>query len=124
MPDAHVILGFDYNFNAIHDETNELFVAYKEMFEIAISQRQGVRAVLGIYFPVIQIIFVSLQQIPECIYNLTINLAGQCYTHSPKVPRSHRSRSWSACTREEGKDCGWRKVGKRLCRQRSSQSSP
>ena len=33
--------GFDYQFNAIRDESNELFTAYKEMFEIAVSQQGG-----------------------------------------------------------------------------------
>ncbi|EJF55866.1 cytochrome-450 hydroxylase [Dichomitus squalens LYAD-421 SS1] len=35
------LAGFDYEFNAIHDESNELFAAYKEMFEIAVSQQGG-----------------------------------------------------------------------------------
>ncbi len=35
------LAGFDYQFNAIHDESNELFMAYKEMFEIAVSQQGG-----------------------------------------------------------------------------------
>ncbi|KAI0693851.1 cytochrome-450 hydroxylase [Cerioporus squamosus] len=35
------LAGFDYEFNAIHDESNELFMAYKEMFEIAVSQQGG-----------------------------------------------------------------------------------
>ena len=38
---SDVGLGFDYQFNAIHDDSNELFLAYKEMFEIAVSQQGG-----------------------------------------------------------------------------------
>ncbi|KZT26770.1 cytochrome P450 [Neolentinus lepideus HHB14362 ss-1] len=51
--------GFDYEFNAIQDESNELFLAYKEMFEIAISQSAGgaLRSVLAIYFPIINKLF-------------------------------------------------------------------
>ena len=30
--------GFDYGFDSIQNESNELFKAYKDMFEIAISQ--------------------------------------------------------------------------------------
>ncbi|KAF7376063.1 Cytochrome P450 4F1 [Mycena sanguinolenta] len=32
------LAGFDYSFNSIKDETNELFIAYRDMFEIVISQ--------------------------------------------------------------------------------------
>ncbi|OCH87337.1 cytochrome P450 [Obba rivulosa] len=50
--------GFDYEFNAIENETNELFNAYKEMFEIAISQQNGgIRDFLSIYFPLIDVLF-------------------------------------------------------------------
>ncbi|KAI0917626.1 hypothetical protein AcW1_007212 [Taiwanofungus camphoratus] len=50
--------GFDYQFNAIQNETNELFNAYKEMFEVAISQQQGaLRSLLVIYFPIIDVLF-------------------------------------------------------------------
>jgi len=50
--------GFDYQFNAIQNETNELFNAYKEMFEVAISQQQGaLRGMLAIYFPIIDVLF-------------------------------------------------------------------
>lgn len=53
--------GFDYNFNAIKDETNELFVAYKEMFEVAISQGRLGRTLLNIYLPYLSALFVSVQ---------------------------------------------------------------
>jgi hypothetical protein len=51
--------GFDYSFNSIHDETNELFVAYKDMFEVAISQGSPFRTLLSIYLPRINKLFVS-----------------------------------------------------------------
>lgn len=51
------LAGFDYHFNAIQDETNELFCAYKEMFEIAISQGQELRSILGIYFPLLNTLY-------------------------------------------------------------------
>jgi hypothetical protein len=51
--------GFDYSFNAVHDETNELFVAYKDMFEVAISQGRPYRTLLLVYFPFISNLFVS-----------------------------------------------------------------
>ncbi|THH17329.1 hypothetical protein EW146_g3445 [Bondarzewia mesenterica] len=35
------LAGFDYQFNAIQNESNELFCAYKDMFEVAISQGQS-----------------------------------------------------------------------------------
>ncbi|KAH9932764.1 cytochrome-450 hydroxylase [Epithele typhae] len=46
------LAGFDYEFNAIHNESNELFAAYKEMFEIAVSQQGGgVWELAILYFP-------------------------------------------------------------------------
>ncbi|KAG6375410.1 cytochrome P450 [Boletus reticuloceps] len=51
--------GFDYHFNAIQNESDELFCAYKEMFEIAITQNNGYRTVLGLYFPILDLLFVS-----------------------------------------------------------------
>ncbi|KAG6821000.1 hypothetical protein H0H93_008629 [Arthromyces matolae] len=49
--------GFDYEFSAIKDETNELFCAYKEMFEVAISQGNPARTLLNIYLPSISRLF-------------------------------------------------------------------
>jgi len=51
--------GFDYHFNAIQNESDELFHAYKEMFEIAVSQCDGIRTVVGIYIPLFNELFVS-----------------------------------------------------------------
>ncbi|KAF8993691.1 cytochrome P450 [Cyathus striatus] len=51
------LAGFDYDFNAIQDETNELFVAYKEMFEVAISQGHPLWTMITVYAPLINWIF-------------------------------------------------------------------
>jgi hypothetical protein len=51
--------GFDYSFNAIHDESNPLFLAYKEMFEAAVSQGKPWRTMLSIYLPWFNKLFVS-----------------------------------------------------------------
>ncbi|TFK22582.1 cytochrome-450 hydroxylase [Coprinopsis marcescibilis] len=45
------VAGFDYQFNAIQNETNELFSAYKDMFEVAISQGSEFSTILSIYAP-------------------------------------------------------------------------
>lgn len=56
----NTILGFDYQFNAIENGDNELFRAYKDMFEISIAQaRGGLRSVLTLYVPFADWIFVS-----------------------------------------------------------------
>ncbi|KAH9891880.1 cytochrome-450 hydroxylase [Cubamyces lactineus] len=48
------LAGFDYHFNAIHDQSNELFMAYKDMFETAISQQKGsLWDLLALYFPIL-----------------------------------------------------------------------
>ncbi|PSR79569.1 hypothetical protein PHLCEN_2v6980 [Hermanssonia centrifuga] len=44
--------GFDYEFNAIQNEDNELLKAYTEMFEVAISRQSGGwRTTLALYIP-------------------------------------------------------------------------
>jgi hypothetical protein len=54
-----VILGFDYDFNAIGGEPNELFSAYKEMFEVTLALGNPARNFLRIYFPFVDSIFVN-----------------------------------------------------------------
>ena len=57
---ADAIAGFDYQFNAIQDESNELFTAYKEMFEIAVSQQGGgLWELLIVYLPILDRFAVS-----------------------------------------------------------------
>ena len=58
------LLGFGYQFNAIQNESNELFGAYKDMFEIAISQINGLRLLIGIYLPFLLHIYASLSISP------------------------------------------------------------
>lgn len=62
------LAGFDYHFNAIQNESDELFHAYKEMFEIAVSQSNGLRTVIGIYIPLFNVIFPDerVQTIKRC----------------------------------------------------------
>ena len=50
--------GFDYHFNAIQNENNELFRAYKDMFEFAISQPGILRSTIYAYVPLIKRLFV------------------------------------------------------------------
>ena len=58
--DANSASGFDYDFNSIEDDTNELFCAYREMFENAISQqRSSIRQLIIFYFPTFYVLFVS-----------------------------------------------------------------
>ncbi|KAH8828331.1 cytochrome P450 [Flagelloscypha sp. PMI_526] len=51
------LTGFDYDFNAIQDESNELFLAYKEMFEVSVSQGSVFRSMLSIHAPFISRLF-------------------------------------------------------------------
>ncbi|KAJ7594780.1 cytochrome-450 hydroxylase [Mycena floridula] len=51
--------GFDYEFNSIRDETNELFCAYREMFEVAISQGNMLGTMISLYAPILDTIFPS-----------------------------------------------------------------
>ncbi|EJD02970.1 cytochrome-450 hydroxylase [Fomitiporia mediterranea MF3/22] len=45
------LAGFDYSFSAIQHETNELFMAYKDMFEIAVSRGETLLDIAIVYFP-------------------------------------------------------------------------
>ncbi|KAJ3477945.1 hypothetical protein NLI96_g10112 [Meripilus lineatus] len=50
--------GFDYQFNAVENGENELFRAYKEMFEIGVSQQSGSwRSALAVYIPYHDVLF-------------------------------------------------------------------
>ena len=84
------LAGFDYQFNSIQDETNELFCAYKDMFEIAVSQGSAFRSVLGIYFPVLNKVFVS-PLFPKSFACAELNdlLAGQNDSHCEALSRRH-----------------------------------
>lgn len=55
----HFLPGFDYHFNAIQNEENELFNAYKDMFEVALSQSHALRLLFSFYVPVYERFFVS-----------------------------------------------------------------
>lgn len=56
--------GFDYQFNAIQNESNELFNAYKDMFEVAITQGTALSTAIIVYAPWIHKIFVSQHRLP------------------------------------------------------------
>jgi hypothetical protein len=51
-------LGFDYNFNAVQNQENELFNAYKNMFEVAVSQTGSLRSAINVFFPICERLFV------------------------------------------------------------------
>ncbi|KAJ7209491.1 cytochrome P450 [Mycena pura] len=55
--DVMGLAGFDYNFNSILDETNELFAAYRDVFEVFISQGSPFRILLSIYLPFVNELF-------------------------------------------------------------------
>ncbi|GAW01776.1 cytochrome-450 hydroxylase [Lentinula edodes] len=45
------LAGFDYNFNSIQDESNELFLAYKEMFDKVIGKSTFWGTLASVYLP-------------------------------------------------------------------------
>ncbi|KAJ7853349.1 cytochrome P450 [Mycena olivaceomarginata] len=69
------LAGFDYSFNSLTDKSNELFVAYKDMFEVAISQGPIYRILLWIYLPFVNRIFPddtvwTIQRCQDIIYRV------------------------------------------------------
>ncbi|KAK0212946.1 cytochrome-450 hydroxylase [Desarmillaria ectypa] len=51
------LAGLDYNFDAIQDETNPLFTAYRDMFEKGLSQTGSLRTLVVGYLPFLNVIF-------------------------------------------------------------------
>ncbi|SJK97401.1 uncharacterized protein ARMOST_00653 [Armillaria ostoyae] len=51
------LAGLDYNFDAIQDETNPLFIAYRDMFEKGLSQTSSLRTLVVGYLPFLNVIF-------------------------------------------------------------------
>ena len=56
--DSIGLAGFDYNFHALKDESEEVYLAYRRMFSIT-DNGPGLRGLLELYFPIIRHIFVS-----------------------------------------------------------------
>lgn len=48
---SNTCAGFDYNFNSIQDESNELFLAYKEMFDKVIGKSTFWGTLASVYLP-------------------------------------------------------------------------
>jgi hypothetical protein len=71
----HTFEGFDYDFCAIRDESNELFNAYKEMFEVVISQGALYRTLLIIYAPLFNRLFVRAYVMTRNRHVLIFNTA-------------------------------------------------
>jgi hypothetical protein len=62
MFDVIGLVGFDYHFHALQDESEEVYLAYRRLFDV-IDKDPGFRGFLRIYFPSIAKFFVSLGNI-------------------------------------------------------------
>ena len=56
------LAGFDYRFESLQDESEEVYLAYRRMFNAA-DKSPGLKGLLRIYFPFIEKILVSLREI-------------------------------------------------------------
>jgi hypothetical protein len=52
------LAGFDYHFHALHDESDEVYLAYYKMFR-SIDKGPGLRGCLQLVFPLLELICVS-----------------------------------------------------------------
>lgn len=52
------LAGFDYNFKALEHETEEVYSAYRRMFDVAAKEPQ-LKGILELYFPIIRTLWVS-----------------------------------------------------------------
>lgn len=53
------LAGFEYHFNALESEKDELFMAFRDMFEVTMAQTHIGRTILGGLFPFLDQLFVS-----------------------------------------------------------------
>ncbi|KAG8963091.1 hypothetical protein FRC03_003456 [Tulasnella sp. 419] len=71
------LTGFDYEFNAIENENNEVYLAYKNMFDVVINQNdQPLRSLATVLFPPIDWVMPSkavktVRQSHEIIYRVS-----------------------------------------------------
>ncbi|OJA18829.1 hypothetical protein AZE42_00859 [Rhizopogon vesiculosus] len=81
--DVMGLTGFDYHFHAIQCESEEVYLAYRNMFKLA-DKGPGLRGLVQLYFPIIEKIFPNKA---TCITNESrriIDEAGQRLIHSKK----------------------------------------
>jgi hypothetical protein len=53
------LAGFDYHFHSLHDESEEVYLAYRRMFNVA-DKGPGLKGLLQLYFPIIETLWVSI----------------------------------------------------------------
>lgn len=51
------LTGFDYHFNSLEDPSEQVYLAYRKMFD-AVDKGPGLKGILRIYFPIIEKILV------------------------------------------------------------------
>lgn len=85
-----VFPGFDYAFNAIQKEDNEVYLAYKDMFELSLGKdAHSIRFLLGIWYPWIDKIWVSASA--RSLILSTLTLPSSQHTNATRViVKSHK----------------------------------
>jgi hypothetical protein len=58
------LAGFDYHFHSLRGESEELYVAYRKMFNV-IEKGLGFRGLLNLYFPLLEKIWASHFSCPQ-----------------------------------------------------------
>ena len=99
-------LAFDYHLNAIQNEENELLRAYKDMFEIGISQAQNFRQLVSFYFPIYDRLFVKFLPILVKPDFADARSVGQGKPCNPSGSRNDQSCSKAARPRKEAENSG------------------
>ena len=56
--DVMGLAAFDYDFNALQDDSEEVYIAYRHIFNI-IEKGFGLKGLLELYFPVLSRLWVS-----------------------------------------------------------------
>lgn len=66
--DVMGLTGFDYHFHALQSESEGVYLAFKNMFKLA-DKGPGLRGLVQLYFPIIERIFVSVNQLSSYATN-------------------------------------------------------
>ena len=56
--DVMGLTAFDHDFNAVQDDSREVYVAYRRIFNV-IEKGFGLKGLLGLYFPILSRLWVS-----------------------------------------------------------------
>lgn len=115
------LAGFDYHFHALQDESEDVYLAYRKMFNVQ-DKGPGLKAIVSLFFPIINTLFVRISHLILLLANLRGCLARRWIAYDERKS-AHYQRGWQATRGEqESRDLGRESQRARDRRQRHSES--